>query len=511
MKILRTFFNSCRHLPEWIWVVIAYAISHLFSLTLLPVFADEAIYIRWAQLIQDDAARYAFFSMADGKPPLFMWILTGVLHLGTDPLFIGRLLSAAIGLVTVFVLRALVIEFSKDPVARLVTTYAGIVLPFWFFYHRMVLMDGLLTLLLALTFFFALQLAKKPTVRSFMFMAVSFGLAMMTKTPALFAIPIIAITPVYVWLEQRKRKSISLFRTILMVGAAGVVGMLFFLSLRVSPLFGALFSRSGDFTFTTHDLISGEWKYVFLESFPHNIIWLAAYLTPELFVLSFMGLCFKRTRASVSFFLLCAFLFFSPLTLIGRVLWPRYFLPVSIFMTLALGISSAELIKHKVSKVLCYVLLFTMSIRCAYFIGISLRNVAQIPFVIEDKKQYLTEWSAGYGNIQVRNFIVQQQSKLPQDGSRKIIVLTEGSFGTLPDGLLMYFHTGNAKNLEIHGIGVSIPRIPQEYIELSKSNDVYYMVNSHRFGIIDQSILSKVFEVKRPEGINLLFFKVQAK
>src|SRR5512145_1985479 len=94
--------------PEWVFVVGLYLVTHLPALTLLPVFADEAIYIRWAQLIQDDLGRYAFFSMADGKPPLFMWLLSLVLKLFADPLLAGRFLSVLVGLAMVFVLRRLV-------------------------------------------------------------------------------------------------------------------------------------------------------------------------------------------------------------------------------------------------------------------------------------------------------------------------------------------------------------------------------------------------------------------
>ena len=516
MKFLALIKKTCLRIPEWIWVIVVYLFIHLPSLTLLPVFADEAIYIRWAQLIQDDMARYAFFSMADGKPPFFMWLLSIVLRFGSDPLLVGRLFSVGIGLLTVFALRSLVAQFTTSTLSRAAVTFAAIVLPFWFFYHRMVLMDGLLTLLLTCSFFCALELSKavagrkksRIVIRHVVSLALSFGLAMMTKTPALFAIPIIALTPVYVWWDQGKRSLSMLLRSVAIVGIAGGLGMLLFFSLRISPLFGALFSRSGDFTFTTHDLLSGEWKYVFLESFPHNIMWLLAYLTPELCLISIFGLFFPKTRAKTLFLLICAFLFLSPLTLVGRVLWPRYFLPVAIFMTLAFGVSISQCAKHAVLRTVCIILLFIMSVRCAYFICVSLSNVARIPFVIEDEKQYISEWSAGYGNKEVRDFIVEQQAHLPSDGSRKIIVLTEGSFGTLPDGLLMYFHYGNAKNLEIHGIGVSIPKIPDEYIQKTQTNDVYYMVNSHRFRITDAEILKKVFEVKRPNGPSLLFYKV---
>src|SRR6185369_11181486 len=141
MHRLKQFFHLFSPIPEWVWVCVLFLITHLPSLTLLPVFADEAIYIRWAQLVQDDLGRYAFFSMADGKPPLFMWILSIGLYLTSDPLLAARLVAVLIGLATVFMFRALVGEFSKDALARWMVSIFATFLPFWFFYHRMALMD----------------------------------------------------------------------------------------------------------------------------------------------------------------------------------------------------------------------------------------------------------------------------------------------------------------------------------------------------------------------------------
>ena len=38
----------------------------------LPVFADESIYIRWAQIMRSEAT-LRFLPLSDGKQPLFMW------------------------------------------------------------------------------------------------------------------------------------------------------------------------------------------------------------------------------------------------------------------------------------------------------------------------------------------------------------------------------------------------------------------------------------------------------
>ena len=82
-----------------IFLLIAiYFITHLTSLNLLPVFADESIYIRWSQLIIDDWKRYLFFAMNDGKTPLFVWLTTIALKFWNDPLIAGRMISVIAGI-----------------------------------------------------------------------------------------------------------------------------------------------------------------------------------------------------------------------------------------------------------------------------------------------------------------------------------------------------------------------------------------------------------------------------
>jgi predicted membrane-bound mannosyltransferase len=77
-----------------------------YNLTSIPVFADEAIYIRWAQVMQAEPT-LRFLPLSDGKQPLFMWTVIPFLKLFTDPLVAGRMVSVATGigsLVGIFIL-----------------------------------------------------------------------------------------------------------------------------------------------------------------------------------------------------------------------------------------------------------------------------------------------------------------------------------------------------------------------------------------------------------------------
>ncbi len=69
-----------------------------------PIVGDEAIYLRWAEII--DHQGQWFISLLDGKQPLSYWIyaVQRMLAPGLDPLWMGRLVSAAAGVGTAAVI-----------------------------------------------------------------------------------------------------------------------------------------------------------------------------------------------------------------------------------------------------------------------------------------------------------------------------------------------------------------------------------------------------------------------
>ena len=73
-----------------------YFLTRLFSLTAIPVFGDEAIYIRWSQIIRN-VETLRFIPLTDGKQPLFMWIVSSIIQFFSDPLFAARLISVLAG------------------------------------------------------------------------------------------------------------------------------------------------------------------------------------------------------------------------------------------------------------------------------------------------------------------------------------------------------------------------------------------------------------------------------
>ena len=166
-------------------ICVLFLVSRIWNLNSLPVFGDEAIYIRWAQIIKSvDTLR--FIPLTDGKQPLFMWLNSISLRFISDPLISGRLISVFSGLgilVTLFL-----ISHSFLP------SLIYIFLPFAFFFDRLATADTLLSFFGIFSLYLSLSLAKKPALDLSMILGVSLGLAWLTKSPAIYFIVLSLLT-----------------------------------------------------------------------------------------------------------------------------------------------------------------------------------------------------------------------------------------------------------------------------------------------------------------------------
>src|SRR3989344_9242851 len=88
--------KSKRIILAGLFLIVLYFSTRLINLTILPIFTDEAIYIRWSQIALADQQQ-RFISLYDGKQPLFVWLNMLTLKLPVDPLIAGRLVSVLAG------------------------------------------------------------------------------------------------------------------------------------------------------------------------------------------------------------------------------------------------------------------------------------------------------------------------------------------------------------------------------------------------------------------------------
>lgn len=473
------------------------AVIHLINLVEIPVFADESIYIRWAQLIIDDWKQYLFFSLNDGKTPIFIWALVPFQYIFSDQLFAGRFLSVAAGVSQVLTVGLIIKSLRLGKKARLISMLLTAILPYWYFHHHLGLMDGMLVLWTSLACLFSIKLSvgikqqKKPA--SLLLLASLVGLfiwlGILTKLPAILLIPSIilvgAITKQKTF-NDWKKLTLYLFFSVLF-------GLTLFLFLKIHPAFSQLFTRGGDFLFDWQEiLLEGRWKET-IPSVPNYLSYFVQYLTWPIVFFSILGIFLKQKRPVILMHL--SWLTFAiPIFVMGKVVFARYLFPVSLFITLAATLSIGQLINMKgFVKYIAYALLFLAVIKSSQFISSSLFSPENIPFIPSDQKQYLTEWSAGYG--------VKETVELIEDlsGNQVIYVMSEGYFGTLPDGLLMYLHREPVDNIFIQPIGQPIRTLPaKQSIRNSEDFDRFLLVgNSHRL-LLNLEKASLIYEYCRP-------------
>jgi len=125
-------------------------------------------------------------------------------------------------------------------------------------------------------------------------------------------------------------------------------GGLFFL-LKFHPTFSQLFGRGGDFLFSVSELISGGYHQV-LSSQSGYLSALILYMTPLGLSLPVIGL-FNHRRRLHTWLILMSLSFILPIAILGKVVYPRYFLPALIPLTVSASLALAEFIQFVLKQV----------------------------------------------------------------------------------------------------------------------------------------------------------------
>ena len=338
------------------------------------------------------------------------------------------------------------------------------------------------------------QLKKNRTWIIWTMLAV--GIALWSKLPAVLAIPSLFLYP---WLKPSKAS--DKIKQLRQIGLGVAGGGLLFLALKLHPVFPQLFARGGDFLYPWQEVIlQGKWRQTLI-NVPTYLNYFATYLTWPVLILQLVGqfLPDPKRRRVQHILLLSTLLFAGPIAVLGKVVYPRYLLPVSIPITIAATLTLMELIKisgqqtqlikKMVLKLILVIAIISTLFTSGKYIYYSLTNPSQTPFVSADQEQYLYKWSSGHGILPAAELITE----LSQD--KKIAVATEGYFGTLPDGLLMYFHQQNVDNVYIEGVGYPVSEIGAKFAQRAKEFDqVLLVVNSHRLDIkLDAQLLMSEF------------------
>jgi hypothetical protein len=482
---------------RWFWVVtlaltllcLAIRITHL---TALPIFGDEAIYLRWAQLIRQDPVRNAFVSVADPKPPLHFWLMAILWPVNADPLMSARLISAVAGALTVpgllllcRRLGALVKEREGGgnraielfgPIACLLMIFC----PFLAFYQRMALADALFVLESVLVAWVSLEFAaalrwgtKKQMVGTTAGLGVLMGLTMLTRqnvSYVLWVLPVVAfcLSGRCAKGEDRDAASPMGERTVTWERTWGrfALGLLV-----ASVLAGAiwcpmLLCKTGPDTKMrilnqpqfTESKTPGERIALAEKNFVNVFVptyaagagagalpltgWYWVYLTPGMLVGSVVAMVWMAVRGQCRlavFLLVWVGILLVPLIVMGSVVYSRYSLSAVVPMLIGLAYMIADIGAVAAMKWGGAVGAIAGGLTLVAALGQGVRDTSvQVAdwshqrMVAQDYYQYINGWTAGFATDAALKYVRQMAA------GRPVVVITDDRWGLPADGFWVY-------------------------------------------------------------------------
>lgn len=468
------------------------AFFRFYNLNELPVFADEAIYIRWAQVMRAETT-LRFLPLSDGKQPLFMWMVIPFLKVIGDPLVAGRLVSGFAGLASLMgVIIATYILF-KSKKASIMAGLLYAISPYMVYFDRMALVDSLLAMFGIWFFIFLVMAVRKIRLDLAMLAGFTLGGALLTKSPALYFVLLLPTTLLVSDISRKdyKAKFIKVF--LLWMVTLGI-GYAMFNILRLGPNFHMLSARNMDYVYPiTHILEDALNPFLsHLTSFI-NYLWL---LGPGVLILMLIGGLIEGAKNNKKESLLLGLWIILPLFSIliySKGLTARYLLFILPFVFILA--SQMFISKKKIINRLAIVFVLIFTVQSLYINYTIVRNIERTPIPAGDRSGYLEEWSAGGGIKEASELIIKKHGE-----GETIVVGTEGYFGTLPDGMQIYLN--NYPDITVMGIGLDLREVPQELIESAKSgNDTYLLINNTRLLIDDPAGLGlqEVGEYPKPK------------
>lgn len=463
---------------SWGWVilvglcilVVAFALR-LFHITIIPVFADEAIYIRWSQIMASEPT-LRFLPLSDGKQPLFMWILMFYVKRFSDPLFAGRLLSAASGIGSMIGLFFLTYYIFKSKLAAIFATILWAISPLSLFFDRMALVDSMLTCFGIWTLF--LSLVTADTLRLDMAMITGFmlGFAGLTKSPALF---FAALIPVSVLLLKKPK---DLLKYVGLLIVTYIIAFAMYNIQRLGPNFALLTSRTGDYVFPLSRILTNPTDPI-RYNLPTTFSWLTAMGPIGLILLAVIGVTLNY-KENKKYILILGAWFLAPLLFEAE--YTRSFtLRYILFLVPPLYVFAASAFyklkgKWKFITALAFIVFI---VQAGIFDWFLLTSPEKANFPTRERMGYFQEWTSGIGIKQAADYIRNVRNQDPQ---KKIVVGTEGYFGTLPDGFIMYVQ--DLPNIVVIGTGLAISKIPEPLVESKLSGNLtYFIINKSRLAV----------------------------
>lgn len=462
-------------------IAIIYFTLRLVNLTHLPIFTDEAIYIRWAQIALQDS-NWRFISLTDGKQPLFVWVAVILLKFIQDPLLAGRMVSVIGGFLSLIGIWLVAYELFKSKRIAFLSSLIYVCFPFAQVSDRMGLYDSLAGAFTLYSLYFSILLVRHARLDLAYTLGFAIGIGVLNKSTNFFGMYLLPFTLLLFDFSKKEVKN-RLIKWGLLIIVAVVIAQGMYAVLRLSPLFHMVAQKNALFIYPYSEWINHPFEFLI-----GNLIgmtdWLLQYLTLPLALLiliSFRTLKFWREKVLLFLFFLLPFV---ALALFARILFPRFifFMTLSLIPLMAYAmddivdmvskrfVKSKDLFKKYALWTIIIVVFLTYPLYVTTQFAIDPINAR---IAKPDNQQYVNYWTAGWG--------VKESVRYLEDKARneKIFIGTEGTFGLMPFALEIYLVEN--PNVKIVGYWPLENKLPDELIQMSQKMPtfiVFYQPNN---------------------------------
>lgn len=444
-------------------IIALYFFTRLYHILALPIFTDEAIYIRWSQIASTDAT-WRFISLTDGKQPMFIWIAMILVKFIEDPLLAGRLVSVIAGFFSMIGMFFLGREVFRNKKIGLLSSALYVLYPFALVYDRLAIYDSLVVMFMVWALYFEILLVRHLRLDIALILGMIIGGGMLTKTSTDFAIILLPVSLLIInfrgtgWVQKTWKWIVLALVAVLIAGVMYAI-------LRLSPFYHIIEEKNFVFIYPFDEWLMNPFAY-FVGNFKGLGGWFITYMTIPFIALVAASFAIGKRYLREKLLLLAWFVIpFIALALFGRVIYPRFIL----FMTTPLLVLGAftiyhlhEFIKKKIvyaCLMLAFVAMFFVN---DYFI---VTNFARSGVPESDKEQLIAGWPSGVGIAETVAFLEEKAEK------EKIYVATEGTFGLLPYALEIYLKDN--PNIQIVGYWPIHDTLPEDIETISKKMPTY--------------------------------------
>jgi hypothetical protein len=456
-----------------------YFLSRFLNLFSLPIFNDEAIYLHWGQIMTQTPNH--FYSLFDGKPPLFLWLLGIIQNLPLDPLLSGRGVSIIFGALTLLGIVKIcqLLKFSSR--TQIIAGLLYITSPLLLFFDRMAILDSPVSAILIWVLYFCIQISQSSIInrKSSISLGLIQGTGLWLKGTSQLFLYLPFIIPLLTWLiDKNKKKAKQEFFIFL---GSYFLAQILFLPIRLQPLFSQYSKREGDFLLPISDIFNSTAWFSNLQT---GILTLLIFLTPIVVFMAVRGFIkiYQETPKTA-----LIILSFSTIPFIFEIFTARYFLSRYYLFTFLPIILLASYAFENISKnfklwlLLVLILPFFLSLSTIINPLITLKTIGFNSLLKTDFWQYISGWPSGYGVKEAADWLNNESQKQP------IVVVTRADSGNPEDAMFVYL----SKNKSILLTQTSRQPTAEEIAPL-KNIPIYFVSRGTQLLNMEKSLTKKM-------------------